>query len=1056
VIFSAGRKKNDVGEDADVKMVLTGAINIGGGASGGKSGSVMIEGVRGYDGYTDTAVAGEPGSQVMTDYQSFVSNAASIAVRIANDGLTLQGGSAGVQISGGVELRSAGDMLVSTPWDLTTGDWMPPDTNVHGRLTLRAAGTLTVLSALGFPDDNLAIGSSWSIRLVGGGDLSAADAMAVKPLLVDRSSGDVVIGNRSVFTYNAPRTSGSWSESVGKVRTGTGSIQIAAGRDVVVEAFPTIATDGAQIVSTYMGIAPKATIYTAGQPVFDDSSESLYPTGGGDISIAAARNISGPGGQWEYVNDWLRRTSAFFAQGLPTTGSEWFIARDTFGGAAGTLGGGNVRISAGGDIAHFSVAAPTFGRVFDDNQRRNSIDVQGGGNIDVRAGGNLDGGEYVVGRGRAQTKVGGAVGETSAPAIYLMGQSSDPALRGATLRAIAGGDINIQNVSNPTMLSPSSIRGKEDFFGFDRFLSTFFTYDEASGVDLISVGGNLNMPGKQARHLAKSNQNYNLIKDNPVISDEWSDLLAPQFAATAFQGSITGKSVLPNSLPLRLYPTASSGLRLLADSSIATVAIEAADLNPLFQPQWGWNSPFIAALNQAPGTGTVVFGPQVINRLVTPSTSGSHDFVVASASGDLSDSAFSFSRQSWISAGRDLRNVRLNLQNLAQTDRSVVRAGRDIRYVPQFASGALDTENKGGYIRVGGAGRLLIEAGRNVDLGVTEGITAGGNNFNGSLPGSRSAALTVMAGVSGDISNDAVDLLFAELKTAGLAQNAAQGETAIRKVFNSGNTGPGSIAMFFSAIKTEGGSGIDLLVPGGDINAGLPTPGGGNIGVYTAFGGEIRTYLSGDFNVNQSKVATLDGGNILIYTANGNIDAGRGARDSRTTQPPQRKSVDDEKGNPTGLFAFIPPSDASGSGIRSLTFDPDGPGPLAAPKPGDIFLFAPKGFIDAGEAGVSSAGSIFVAALQVLNASNFSASGAAVGVPVTVNSGISVAAAGAGSVGASAAKSADEMSKTLASSASALGPKDIVRPSMITVELLGLGDDSCKDKQGCGEDVKGK
>ena len=262
--------------------------------------------------------------------------------------------------------------------------------------------------------------------------------------------------------------------------------------------------------------------------------------------------------------------------------------------------------------------------------------------------------------------------------------------------------------------------------------------------------------------------------------------------------------------------------------------------------------------------------------------------------------------------------------------------------------------------------------------------------------------------------------------------------------------------MFFSAIRTQGGSGIDLLVPNGDINAGLPTPGGGNIGVYTTFGGGIRTYLSGDFNVNQSKVATLDGGNILLYSSNGNIDAGRGARDSRTTQAPQRVAILDDKGNPTGLFTFVPPVDASGSGIRSLTFDPDGPGPLVAPKPGDIFLFAPKGFIDAGEAGVSSAGNIFVAALQVLNANNFSASGTAAGVPVAVNTGISAAAVGAGSVGASAAKSVDEVTKTIAASSAAAAPKEIIRPSVITVELLGVGNENCKKDEDCWEDEQRK
>jgi hypothetical protein len=239
--------------------------------------------------------------------------------------------------------------------------------------------------------------------------------------------------------------------------------------------------------------------------------------------------------------------------------------------------------------------------------------------------------------------------------------------------------------------------------------------------------------------------------------------------------------------------------------------------------------------------------------------------------------------------------------------------------------------------------------------------------------------------------------------------------------------------MYFSTIRTSGGSGIDILVPAGDINAGLPTPQSQDIGVVTTLGGEIRTYLSGSFNVNQSKVITLQGGDILLYSRFGNIDAGRGARDSLITQPPRRVIQN-------GVPVFLPPVEASGSGIRTLTSDPDGPGPLVAPKAGDVFLFAPAGFVDAGEAGVVSAGNIIVAAAQVLNAGNFSAGGASVGVPQAPATTLAASLSGASNSSSGATRAAEAAAQAAASSA-AQSFSQTQTPSFITVEVIGLGEE---------------
>jgi hypothetical protein len=75
-----------------------------------------------------------------------------------------------------------------------------------------------------------------------------------------------------------------------------------------------------------------------------------------------------------------------------------------------------------------------------------------------------------------------------------------------------------------------------------------------------------------------------------------------------------------------------------------------------------------------------------------------------------------------------------------------------------------------------------------------------------------------------------------------------------------------------------------------------------------------------------------------------------------------------------------------------LTYDPDGiEGPLKEPVYGDIYLFAPKGIIDAGEAGISG-GKVFLGATQVLNVQNIAFSVGSVGVPKAADSSVSIGA----------------------------------------------------------------
>jgi hypothetical protein len=73
-----------------------------------------------------------------------------------------------------------------------------------------------------------------------------------------------------------------------------------------------------------------------------------------------------------------------------------------------------------------------------------------------------------------------------------------------------------------------------------------------------------------------------------------------------------------------------------------------------------------------------------------------------------------------------------------------------------------------------------------------------------------------------------------------------------------------------------------------------------------------------------------------------------------------------------------------GSGVRAVSYDPDGPGPIQAPLPGNVYLSALHGLVDAGEAGIFG-NTVTIKAVQVLNAQNISATSGVSGVPVTAS-----------------------------------------------------------------------
>ncbi|MCH7629693.1 MAG: filamentous hemagglutinin family protein, partial [Proteobacteria bacterium] len=260
----------------------------------------------------------------------------------------------------------------------------------------------------------------------------------------------------------------------------------------------------------------------------------------------------------------------------------------------------------------------------------------------------------------------------------------------------------------------------------------------------------------------------------------------------------------------------------------------------------------------------------------------------------------------------------------------------------------------------------------------------------------------------------------------------------------------GNVDLRLATIQTARGGSVDILGPGGDFIAGsvvrtsqqaarksTPYSAAGlfNIrnglassviptgidaipigyeGVLSLRGGAIRSFTDGDFRLNQSRLFSLSGGDITMWSSNGDLNAGQGPKTAANFPPVVLKFY------PNGFAEVDSAGSVAGAGIAAFRPTLDIPSSR-------ITLLAPVGKVDAGDAGVRASGDVFVAAARVANADNFKVGGVAVGVPTTA-----VVAAPAVPASATAAATAQ------AAQAGAQQKADAAdRQSIIRVDVLG-------------------
>jgi hypothetical protein len=284
------------------------------------------------------------------------------------------------------------------------------------------------------------------------------------------------------------------------------------------------------------------------------------------------------------------------------------------------------------------------------------------------------------------------------------------------------------------------------------------------------------------------------------------------------------------------------------------------------------------------------------------------------------------------------------------------------------------------------------------------------------------------------------DVLARTAQTAAETGSYDDGYQAIDTLFGGATFAGGDIITHSREIKTRTGASITALAPGGGIRMASNITGQplAPPGIVTEYGGAVSLLTKGNVGIGKGRIFTLRGGDITIWSSDGDIAAGTSAK-TVVTAPPTRVIIDIVSAEVATDLAGL----ATGGGIGVLAS-------VEGVPPGSVNLIAPRGTVDAGDAGIRATGDITIAAAQVLNADNISAAGTTVGGPAAPAAAPSFAGLTSSSSSTAATSSAaSEMARQGPAGDAASGDQS---PSTITVEVLGYGGSEGSQPSGKEED----
>ncbi|MBJ7406316.1 MAG: filamentous hemagglutinin family protein, partial [Bradyrhizobium sp.] len=241
----------------------------------------------------------------------------------------------------------------------------------------------------------------------------------------------------------------------------------------------------------------------------------------------------------------------------------------------------------------------------------------------------------------------------------------------------------------------------------------------------------------------------------------------------------------------------------------------------------------------------------------------------------------------------------------------------------------------------------------------------------------------------------------------------------------------GDMNLLHATVQTQLGGDVSIFGPGGSLIVGSLAAESNtalklrDIGILTLGGGAINTFTDQNVLVNSSRVLTTQGGDVTMWSSNGNLDAGRGSK--TTLSAPALQVLYDQDDYPfIDLGGYV-----TGAGIGTLKAS------SAARGSSDLYLLAPRGIIDFGTAGIRTPENAFIIAPVVANFGNASVQGTTTGVPTISVPNVGALTAGSNTAGA-AAKTADTPTAGGASKPA----------SIFIVEVIGYGGGDGQDNSG--------
>lgn len=739
------------------------------------------------------------------------------------------------------------------------------------------------------------------------------------------------------------------------------------------------------------------------------------------------------------------------------------------------------------------------------------------------------------------------------PTTFFLGRGS--------LDIRAGGDALIGPVAN-TMLLPQGLNNKH---WYKTYFSTYGADSAVKVTSLggdITFRQAANLTGSADSMLGIWLQNVLLLgTDLPSSYQPWLRLVETQvspFSATlaslmpgtlkaaAFAGDITmvGRVTLSPSPTGTLELLASGSISGLAPSGVSSTLVSGQSTNL-------WSSSSINVSDASPDSipgmlnplayYSTYFDPLVTNNNIaaqntdsnfltgidillreTGSTTGIYASLqvkqglhaaglhagdtqpvrLSALGGDISGLELFSPKKASILAGRDITDIAFYIQNLLESDLSLVSSGRDL--VAYNANSALRTAAsspgnfanpsfelpKNGDIQISGPGTLQVLAGRDLNLGTgannTDGTGTGinsiGNGRNPSLPfaGADLVLAAGLGGVATGLGSSGLDFtsFLNEFGSSTRHLNELAELLGVPSVnlndplLTSEQQKQLALALFYLVLRDAGRDRNDPSSPDVGtyaagyraINALVPAPSSGSIftqarDVRTKSGGDISILAPGGGLQLASTVLgeTLappgiiseSGGNISVF-ANDDVSIGiariftlRGGDISIWSSVGDIAAGSSSKtvqsAPPTRVI--IDPQSASVATDLAGLATGGGIGVLATVagvRPGNVDLIAPVGAVDAGDAGIRATGNLNIAAAVVLNAANIAVGGTSAGAA----SAPSVATPSLGGLASAAAATAATSNSPAAQQAAKQTQEtkqDSQTPSIITVEVLGYG-----------------